>query len=321
MSVFQGKAPKKFQGKEGEEGREYLPVPSGSHGAVLVACVDLGTQRERKFQSNETEDKRKILLVWELPDAQDESRGGNFVFGLDYRVSYHEKAALRKMLEAWRGEDFTEEDPIDVLEFLEKTCLLNITHQQSADGSKTYARLKSVSPLPRGMTVSKVTLESLAWNYGDNLALLPSWLPYLYGRPVLDWIEHAIEYGETYGNTPPPQGQPAQFRLIPRQPAQEGAAPSPPSTQASRQVIGRGAAPKPPPSKPPASQPPPPKAAPLNDEKWVLFCDDTKQEQPITRGELVDQVRASPQMDEWWVKRPEATEYTIRVKDLQLSPF
>jgi len=63
----------------------------------------------------------------------------------------HEKSALRKDLESWRGKKFTrdEEMGFDIERLIGVNCLLNITHNEVGD--RTYANIVSIMPLAKGM--------------------------------------------------------------------------------------------------------------------------------------------------------------------------
>ena len=89
------------------EGGSFTPVPAGSHLAVCYRIIDLGTQKV-VFQ-NENKFLRKVMVSWELPDEKMDD-GRPFVISKRYTWSMHEKATLRKHLEAWRGKGFSEED-------------------------------------------------------------------------------------------------------------------------------------------------------------------------------------------------------------------
>ena len=64
----------------------------------------------------------------------------------------HEKAALRKDLESWRGKPFTaqELEGFDLEALLSVGCFINVMHQ-TREG-QTYANVAAVMRLPKGMT-------------------------------------------------------------------------------------------------------------------------------------------------------------------------
>jgi hypothetical protein len=70
-------------------------------------------------------------------------------------LSLHEKANLRKFLESWRGRAFTKEelDGFDIFTVLGVVGQVQVIHNVGDDG-QTYANVKAVMPLPKGMKVN-----------------------------------------------------------------------------------------------------------------------------------------------------------------------
>lgn len=131
------------------------PVPAGNHVARCIQIVDMGTQKSEwqgkvKFMA-------KVRLTWELPEVTKEFKEGEgekpYLIAKTYTASMHEKAALSKDLESWRGKAFTDEERagFDLKNVLGKPCLLNVIHE-TKDGN-TYANIASISQVPKGMTV------------------------------------------------------------------------------------------------------------------------------------------------------------------------
>jgi hypothetical protein len=128
-------------------GGNFIPAPEGTHSAVCVDVVDLGLL-EVKWK-NELKIQHKVKVVWQIDeDMQD---GKPFLVSKRYTLSLHEKAALRKDLEAWRGRAFTEEElkGFDVENVLGVPCLLNIIHN-GASGT-VYANVTGLMKLPKSM--------------------------------------------------------------------------------------------------------------------------------------------------------------------------
>ena len=69
----------------------------------------------------------------------------------EFTVSLSEKSNLRPFLEGWRGRSFTQEelDGFGLANVLAKPCMVNVIHVKKDD--KTYANIKSVMPIPKGM--------------------------------------------------------------------------------------------------------------------------------------------------------------------------
>jgi hypothetical protein len=128
-------------------GTKFQPAPAGTYAAVCCDVFDLGVltvewQGQKKQQ-------HKVLVSWQINEDRDD--GKPYLVSKRYTLSLHEKAGLRKDLEAWRGRKFTEEElhRFDVETIVGKPCLLNIIHNQS--GGDTYANVAGVMALPKGM--------------------------------------------------------------------------------------------------------------------------------------------------------------------------
>lgn len=159
-------------------------VPAGAHVARCFKVIDLGTH-ERVYQGESKGHQRKVWINWELPNEPVEVDGKELpaAVGKEFGLSLHEKAALFKFLTAWRGKPFTAEElkGFDLLKLLGAPCLLNIVHEPSKDGSKTFANIASVSPLPKGMPAPAQVNPSQSYSidddgYGEKFQALPQWI-------------------------------------------------------------------------------------------------------------------------------------------------
>lgn len=139
------------------EGGSFNPPPSGTFPAICYRILDLGTQQTT--YKGQPKRAHKILLSWEIHDEDAVGEDGKpMSIHQQYTWSMHEKAALRKALESWRGKAFTDEDfgesGFDVRKLIGVPCLLGITHVIS-NGS-TYANITAISKLPKGMDVGEL---------------------------------------------------------------------------------------------------------------------------------------------------------------------
>lgn len=129
----------------------YTPPPQGMHVARCYRLIDLGTQ-PKSYQGKPTGEARKIMASWELLGEDRMDDGKPFTISKSWFLSMHEKAALRKDLESWRGKSFTteEENSFDVAKLLGAYCLLNVVEEAGQDGSN-YTKIKAITPLIKGM--------------------------------------------------------------------------------------------------------------------------------------------------------------------------
>lgn len=129
----------------------YTPPSTGMHIARCYRLIDLGTQ-QKTFQGQNKGEARKILVGWELLGEDRMDDGRPFQISRSYFLSLHEKAALRKDLESWRGRPFTpeEEAGFDVSKLVGAYCMLNVIQEAGQDGN-TYTKISAITPMLKGM--------------------------------------------------------------------------------------------------------------------------------------------------------------------------
>lgn len=128
---------------------DFEKAPAGTHVAVCFRIIDLGTQHE-EYQGEEHV-RSKVLISWELP-GETMADGRPFAVSRFYTNSLHEKSALRKDLEAWRGRAFTEAElqGFDLAKVLGVPCLVAVTHTESG-----REKVTAVLALPKGTPAPK----------------------------------------------------------------------------------------------------------------------------------------------------------------------
>ena len=194
---------------EGASSATYAPAPAGTHPAVCVGLIDLGTL-ESTFEG-ETKSARKLLLQFEVTDPELRRDDGRpFTVSKRFTQSLHKKAALRAFLEAWRGRPFTPEElaGFDAANLLGVPCLVNVQHTERE--GKTFANVASAVKLPRGMAAAQPEEVPLLWSFAA-----PSWDAFARLSPRLqELIQAAPEFA-------------AIAHQMPRQAAVVAAAPQP----------------------------------------------------------------------------------------------
>lgn len=159
-------------------------VPAGSHVARCYSMIQIGTVESEYLGEKKT--LHKVMIDFELPLETAVFREGEpekpFVISKEYTLSFHEKSTLRSHLQSWRGKAFTDEEAakFDITKLVGATCMLNVVHKASADGTKTYANIASISPIPKGLTCPEQVnptriLSYDSWNQ-DVFMSLPEWL-------------------------------------------------------------------------------------------------------------------------------------------------
>jgi hypothetical protein len=176
--------------KSSEGGGDFERAPAGNHPAVLVALIDMGTQVVEGFQGAPSKEQHRAYMVWELVAEQDSS-GKNFLVGHDINISLHEKAKLRKWIEARSGKPIPDGVEYDLSSELGKPCLLNVVEKNG------YPKVDGVSGVPKGTTVAKAKHAPVSWELeqyaGSGNIEVPDWIPWLFGRPI---SEHIMECRE-----------------------------------------------------------------------------------------------------------------------------
>jgi hypothetical protein len=129
-------------------GGNFVPAPAGTHCATCVDVVDHGII-EVTYQGR-TQRKHKISLVWQIDE--DLPDGRPYLVKRRYTCSLHEKSALRRDLESWRGRAFTDEElqAFDLETLLSAPCLLSLIHEQR-NGS-IYCNVNTIMRMRKGMT-------------------------------------------------------------------------------------------------------------------------------------------------------------------------
>lgn len=146
-------------------------TPAGNHIARCYQMIEIGTVTE--IIMNKSQTLRKVRIGWELPLETREFTEGDgekpFVISKEYTLSMHEKSNLRKDLKAWRGKDFSEQEAksFDITKLLGVPCMLNIIHQPSKDGTKVYANIAGVTPMPKGVVCPPQFNDTIELSYDD----------------------------------------------------------------------------------------------------------------------------------------------------------
>lgn len=157
----------------------FEPIPEGVHIARCTGLIDLGMQFEEKFNKN----VHKAMITWELVDEKFKGEDGEEkcrTMSKEFSLSLNAKSNLTKVLEAWRGAKFTEEElqGFDLNKVLGKPCQIQVIH--TVKGDNTYSNIAAIMALPKGMKVEPPA-STLVYDLDDkkaveNIILLPEWI-------------------------------------------------------------------------------------------------------------------------------------------------
>ena len=156
-------------------GGDFEIVEAGTHLARCYLMAELGHQKTTYLGQEKI--VNQVLVSWELVNEKMQD-GRPFVISRTYTASLGEKANLRKDLESWRSRPFTEEEAegFDLKKVLGAPCQITVVHTKPKD--KTYANVKAVTAVTKGVTVPDLTNDKVAFELGDELAFakLPEWI-------------------------------------------------------------------------------------------------------------------------------------------------
>jgi hypothetical protein len=121
------------------------PVEPGSYTAICYGVIDMGHQDATDF-NGKPEVQHQIRLLFELPDERMED-GRPKVKGKKMKLSVHEKATLRKAIQALIGRPLSDAEAVqvDLTTLVGKGCNVSIAPVKSGEG--TY--IESFSPLKK----------------------------------------------------------------------------------------------------------------------------------------------------------------------------
>jgi hypothetical protein len=141
-------------------GSSFTPMPEGAHAGVITGVIDLGKQAGVNRPGLVIKDAYKVALVVTFPEVKLESGEPMTVTKIE-TASMHAKSNMRAFIENLFGKAFPSQeaaDDFDPKTLLGRAGLFNIVHK--AQGDKTFANIKSVMALPKGMPKPQVDESS-----------------------------------------------------------------------------------------------------------------------------------------------------------------
>lgn len=129
----------------------FTPHPAGQFAARCVDVIDLGEKVEQ-YEGKPAKLAHKVALVFRTGQVNEET-GEVTDIAKEFTLSMYETANLRKFLEQWRGQGYTEAE-VEIGAPLHKLCgisaLLNVEHKTSGKGRR-YANVNAIQKLPKVM--------------------------------------------------------------------------------------------------------------------------------------------------------------------------
>lgn len=141
-------------------------APEGTHNAVCVQVIDLGTQKVRDFKDKEKfNDVRKLNMAFQLVE-EETSEGKAVVVYRQYTFSASPKSNLMKDLKAWVGLKIENAADFDTDTLLGKACSITVEHETTEKG--TYANISNIAALPKGMKAKKPTEALVSFSLDEG---------------------------------------------------------------------------------------------------------------------------------------------------------
>ena len=174
------------------EGNSNIPkLENGVYTALSSMLIDLGAQKS----ALDNNVRRKFMMVWNIAGEFIEVNNEQLprVMSKEYTLSLNEKSNLRKDLQAWRGQAFTEEElqGFDLLTVMNKPCQLQIINEEK--NGKTYNNISAIMAMPKGMTVEP--LQETTVFITNNPETWCNW-----GK-IPKWIKEKIKKAEGFENS------------------------------------------------------------------------------------------------------------------------
>ena len=135
-----------------DQGTTFTPHDEGQFAAACADVIDLG-RRVEQYPGKPARVVPKCALVF-LTNSKGETKE----IGVEFTVTMGELAKLRQTLEAWRGKSYTPEQAaagVPLHKLVGHAALISVEHKRSAKG-RTYAKLKTISPLPDGLVAPMI---------------------------------------------------------------------------------------------------------------------------------------------------------------------
>lgn len=147
--------------------KEFKPLEAGTHIGRVVGVIHLGTITDSFKGEDVTRDR--VYITFEVPEVLKED-GKPYTIGQEFTLSMNSKGNLLPFIESLLGVKLDKEQSkeFDVFTLLGQTGMLNVIHSQPNQEGNVFANIKSVSPLPKGMTCPDPIIPPYLFDYNDN---------------------------------------------------------------------------------------------------------------------------------------------------------
>jgi hypothetical protein len=191
--------------KSGSGGGDFVRCPVGNHPAVCVAVIGAGTHTQQ-FAGKEPKDEAKLIFVWEIEADGEDGKTGRFFILKDFNLYFNEKSNLFKLVSGWfPARKFVDDEDVDFARLIKQPCLLNVTESKNG-----YPVVDSAKPVIKGMTALKPSVTPFVYDVesGEEYPA-PAWVPYIWGKPMQDYLAECHERRAGPGDAAEPPAQPS----------------------------------------------------------------------------------------------------------------
>lgn len=173
-----------------KEGGNFELPPIGTHGAVCIGIIDLGTQTDT--YQGESKTQRKLYICWELTRKKNKE-GNNFIVAQEYTWSLGKKAALRGVVEGWTGRQLGDNEEFDWTSLIGRSCLVSLVDKNG------YPKVGSIGIPMDGFEIPPATTPPIMYHTSESSTTdleppIPDWVPYTYGMPIKEKIMNSPEW-------------------------------------------------------------------------------------------------------------------------------
>ena len=185
------------------------PMPAGTYQGVCYMCIDLGTQHNAMFNT----DQPKVIIGWEIQEIRLDD-GRPRAISKEFTNSMHEKANLRQTLESWAGRELTQKEidgEFDMKNLLGANAMIQVIHRKSGKGN-TYATVNNVTKIYKGMQKLEPENEFQYFSFEDDMEIpanIPEW--------IVSKIQDSYEYQEMMDSSHTDE-EPPEFLDMPDMP-------------------------------------------------------------------------------------------------------
>lgn len=183
--------------RDNGNGTNIEPLENGVYTAVCISLIDLGNQYNKMYDKKQ----RKMRIIWGIQNETVNVNGEELprTISKEYSFSLHEKSALRKDLQSWRGKPFTQEElnGFDVTNLLNKACQLQIIKEEKND--KCYNNIAGIMALPQGMEIKVEKIGQYFDTENPETYIMWNLIPKFLQKKIAESVDQPKELQEFLG--------------------------------------------------------------------------------------------------------------------------